>query len=251
MGNSCCKDGAQPNVVVNPTASQHAHRPRPQNEEAIAANSPYINVVSNNVNQRFSQFFDIIRDKQAGSGIRLTAAYQSKISKEEIDRKRAEYWETRIEGNNEIWQAIRSACESDDETAMAILTAVGVKLVNKNLQQAYDSQGNRYDVPIFCINDPIRYNLPKKKQLKKEDLSAETMHIKIRRAGFAHDVELEIPKNATSIELKERYLDKVNEEGLLINKLRMFYGGKELVDASLLAEYGVQGEHVVQVFVRK
>ncbi len=63
--------------------------------------------------------------------------------------------DTRIEGNPEIWQAIRSACEADDgnlqkdsitnslilETAMAILTAVGVKLVNKNLQQAYDSQG--------------------------------------------------------------------------------------------------------------
>lgn len=33
--------------------------------------------------------------------------------------------------------------------------------------------GAKYEVPIFCINDPLEYRIEKKKHITKEDFSAE------------------------------------------------------------------------------
>jgi hypothetical protein len=41
------------------------------------------------------------------------------------------------------------------EDGCAMLSAQGLKLVNKSLQMSYDDSGNKYDIPVFCINDPI------------------------------------------------------------------------------------------------
>lgn len=50
---------------------------------------------------------------------------------------------------------MKNAVESEEKTSLAILAAGGLKLVNKSIQIAYDEGGHKYDVPIFCINDPI------------------------------------------------------------------------------------------------
>lgn len=247
MGDCCSKHGA----AADPPVSRNIPQPNPRttnNERAPVNNSP---LITTHINQRYSQFFDVIRDKRTGTGIKQTQSYKSKIPKEELEKKRNEYWETQVEGNTAVWQVLRSACEEpDEETALAMLAAADVRLVNKNLQQAYDSLGAKYDVPIFCINDPVEYNIPKKKQLNVESLN-EPLNIKIRRVGVVHDVEIETTKGATVLSLKEAYLSKVKEEGLQLNKLRMIYGGREMTDNSRLVEYALENEHVVQVFVRK
>jgi len=164
---------------------------------------------------------------------------------------RKEFWETRVEGYVETWNAIRNACETDEETGIMILQATEIKLINNSLQLAYDSRGNKYELPIFCINDPTRYDLPKKKQLTKDELSGETIKIKIRRAGMANDVELKISNNLSGLELKKEYIGKVKGEELDPSILRLFFGGKEIIDDILIAEYGVQDDRVVQVFKKK
>jgi len=47
-------------------------------------------------------------------------AYISDINEEELLRKREEYWNTRVEGDPEIWQTLKSCC-SDDMTEGNIL----------------------------------------------------------------------------------------------------------------------------------
>ena len=68
------------------------------------------------------------------------------------------FLETRVEGNSQAWQALRSATEMDDGSsfiflillitllanALAILQAVGLRLVGKTIQMAYDIQGKKY-----------------------------------------------------------------------------------------------------------
>ena len=63
MGNSCCKSDSTSNVIVNQNPPS---RRRPQEREPVV-NSPYISV--NNVNQRFSPFFEIIRKENSNSSI--------------------------------------------------------------------------------------------------------------------------------------------------------------------------------------
>jgi hypothetical protein len=252
MGSACAKTSSTTNSVVIPTV-QNRGPIRTQHRVARPAELTDIPSVDNpqNVNQKYKDLFEILKEEQEGSGIKQTLAYSSKIPKHQIEKMRNEYWETRTEGYVETWNALRSACETDEETGMAILTAVEIKLINNSLQLAYDSQGNKYEIPVFCINDPTRFDLPKKKQLTKEELSGENMKIKIRRAGMSTDVELKISNNISGLELKKEYISKVKGEELDPSILRLFFGGKEIVDDILVAEYGVQDERVVTVFKKK
>ena len=40
-------------------------------------------------------------------------AYVSDISKEDLIKKREEYWNTRVEGDIEIWNTLRMVCDED------------------------------------------------------------------------------------------------------------------------------------------
>jgi len=259
LGSACAKTSSTTNSVI-PSVQTHGQtrtqNPRPartQNRAARPAELTDIPSLDNpqNVNHKYKDFFEILQEEQAGSGIKQTYAYRSKIPIHQIEKMRAEFWETRVEGYVETWNALRSACETDQETGVAILTAIEIKLINNNLQLAYDSQGNKYEIPIFCINDPTHFDLPKKKQLTKEELSGETIKIKVRRTGVPNDVELKITNNISGLELKKEYISKVKGEELDPSVLRLFYGGKEIIDPILIAEYGVQDDRVVTVFKRK
>jgi len=65
-----------------------------------------------------------------------------------------------------------------------------------------------------------------------------------------NDVELQIPNNITGLEMKQEYIRRI-KENIHPSKVRLFFGGKEIQDKMLIAEYGVQDDLVVQVFVKK
>jgi hypothetical protein len=67
-----------------------------------------------NVNHKYTAFFTILENQYVGESIRKTNAYSTRLSREEWQRKKEEFWETRTEGKQECWQAIRMACETDN-----------------------------------------------------------------------------------------------------------------------------------------
>lgn len=76
---------------------------------------------------------------------------------EQIKAKREEFWNTRVEGDAEIWQTLRAAVEEPDSaTAEAIVSAVGLTIVNNVITSCYDNTGVRYDIPTFIVNDPLK-----------------------------------------------------------------------------------------------
>ncbi|KAI1810403.1 ubiquitin domain-containing protein [Poronia punctata] len=94
----------------------------------------------------------------------------------DLDRKRTEFFDTRVEGRQEIWQAIRAALEilwevdkqkaagsevthmDDTEgiaTAQSLLKAAGITLPSGDLSSgAYDFAGNEYVMPDWVVSDP-------------------------------------------------------------------------------------------------
>ena len=52
-------------------------------------------------------------------------------------------------------------------------------------------------------------------------------------------------------ETKKAYVKSVNEPGLTADGVRLFFGGKEMVNSGLVAEYSVMNDLVIQVFKRK
>jgi len=80
------------------------------------------------------------------------------ITSVELKRRREEFWDTRVEGRKEIWQAIRLACEAGDEgTSLAILDSAGVTPFDMNKPDccfSYDDMGVKYEVPMYLLRDP-------------------------------------------------------------------------------------------------
>lgn len=86
-------------------------------------------------------------------------------TRRQLDREREEFFDTRVTGRPETWNAIRLAIENIDDdlgTAQTILDAAGVTLPTGNLVNgAYDEVGNHYHLPEHCVADPSNViNIP-------------------------------------------------------------------------------------------
>lgn len=71
---------------------------------------------------------NIVPGKFTGEGIKKTPAYETPLSKHDLDKWRKEFWETRTSGNRQIWNCIKSACEEDSGTAEALVLAADLQM---------------------------------------------------------------------------------------------------------------------------
>ncbi|KAL4905977.1 hypothetical protein BDW74DRAFT_167604 [Aspergillus multicolor] len=77
-----------------------------------------------------------------------------------LDRERTEFFETRVTGRPEIWDALSAALQfmrgGDVETAQSIVDAAGVTVPTGDLcQGVYDEQGVLYRLPRCVVSDPV------------------------------------------------------------------------------------------------
>lgn len=80
-------------------------------------------------------------------------------TRDELDRERREFFETRVTGRPEIWAALSAAVtlmrENDLATAQSIVDAVGVTIPTGDLcEGCYDEQGVLYRLPQCIVSDP-------------------------------------------------------------------------------------------------
>mmetsp|Transcript_1538 Transcript_1538/g.3939 ORF Transcript_1538/g.3939 Transcript_1538/m.3939 type:complete len:114 (-) Transcript_1538:562-903(-) len=83
------------------------------------------------------------------------------VTRSELNRLRDEFWETApaYGGNSAIWEALKVAVAAaqiaDLETAKVILDAAGVIISEPNLSVCYDEKGHEYEIPVYCLSEPI------------------------------------------------------------------------------------------------
>ena len=53
-----------------------------------------------------------------------------------------------------IWEALKVAV-ADLESAKVILEAADVIIAEPDLSVVYDQKGRKYEIPIFCLSEPI------------------------------------------------------------------------------------------------
>ena len=107
-------------------------------------------------------------------------------------------------------------------------------------------------MPICLINDPIGYDADFQAQKLKSKIapSEGTMSLRLRNAARG-DISMEI-SNLISIEkFKTLYTDKLNEEGVTFENVRLFAMGKELKNDLFLYSYEIINESTIQVMIRK
>lgn len=62
----------------------------------------------------------------------------------------------------------------NSENILGILHSYGLTLIGKTLQMAYDQKGFQYDLPIFVLNDPSKYQI---QDMSKEVISDQTINV--------------------------------------------------------------------------
>ncbi|KAK9767817.1 hypothetical protein K7432_002047 [Basidiobolus ranarum] len=80
------------------------------------------------------------------------------ITLEELQAKRVAFWETAstYEGRSEVWEKLRTACETTDlAQAQSIVDSLNLSVPTGHLSDGcYDELGNRYLTPIYCFVEP-------------------------------------------------------------------------------------------------
>lgn len=96
--------------------------------------------------------------KTVGQGIKRTYAYNTPLSRQQLEKWREEFWETRTAGSKQVWELLHAACTQDENNAMTFIQAGELNLPQNCLTTVIDQGGIYYRIPIACINDPNLYD---------------------------------------------------------------------------------------------
>lgn len=110
----------------------------------------------------------------------------------------------------------------------------------------FDQNRNRYDIPLYIINKPLKYGNPQSRTIKNHFIKNENIEIIMRCAKVNEDFTVFIETLNSVVQLKEIYAQKYNLDA---KKIRLFYSGRELKSGNLLNSYKLITKTVLNVFV--
>ena len=204
---------------------------------------PYLQSKSNpNFN-----FPEVEVEQYSGSGIKQMKGYISNISEEELLKKRKEFWETRVEGNKDIWAFLQRICEEPEfkeQDVSEYLKAMEIVPYANCINVTYDSLGYLYEIPNYCINMPLKYELPGDDRNKPKN--NKEILITVRKGGDVKTFQVSVLKKGKQI---KKFLGK-NFNGIPSEKIRLFYSGKEIDNNKELWEYNIDNNSNILMMVR-
>ena len=206
------------------------------NREIYREISPYL---QSRVNPNFN-FPEVKEDVYVGCGLRKMKAFKSTIPKDELKQRREAFWGTRVEGNEQVWQFLREICElpvNEDENIKPMLEANEITPLKNCINVTFDRGGEVYEIPNYCINEPISFDLPET-HMKKPEKKKISFHGRKGTEQFKIKTE-----NYTKIENIRKNVGKKFDKDP--SKVRLFFRGKEMKDGNELWQYNVQDEDVI------
>ena len=188
-------------------------------------------------------FPEVEEDIFIGSGLKKMKGYISPISKEDLDKKRISFWGTRTEGNEQTWEFLKQVCEmpsEEDENINVMLEAYGLIPYNNCINITYDASGALYEIPNYCINEPYKYEIVENEKEKPKEEK-----VSFRLKG-THKTKITCSNYETIEKVKQKIGKKYKVE---INKIRLFFYGKELKNDLELWNYNVSNDCVVILMI--
>ena len=188
-------------------------------------------------------FPEVEEDIFMGSGLKKMKCYISPISKEDLDKKRISFWGTRTEGNEQTWEFLKQVCEmpsEEDENINVMLEAYGLIPYNNCINITYDASGALYEIPNYCINEPYKYEIVENEKEKPKEEK-----VSFRLKG-THKTKITCSNYETIEKVKQKIGKKYKVE---IDKIRLFFYGKELKNDLELWNYNVSNDCVVILMI--
>ena len=189
-----------------------------------------------------------------GQGIKRMQGYKCEIPIDELNKIREEFWAYKI-SQNCIWRSIKQAVLMDDLRGSNHLESLRLKPIKGCINELRDHKGNIYKIPNYCINDPyfekiIENDIGDKSNLREGKI------IKIKLFDFYSKdnktYEIDVDDNLTGGELKSIFIKSTNlnlNEGML-NSVRLFFGGGEILDNHQLYKHNVKNGYTVLVMIK-
>ncbi|KAM3138739.1 Ubiquitin domain-containing protein 2 [Paramecium bursaria] len=231
MGNKCANASYRKITEVE----------NPQQEKLYLQLRPIFDMThSNNINNKY-RIIQKILPQNVGRGIKKTQAFISLIKEEQLIQRRIEFWETRDKGQPECWALLKRICqddiEGDSEKTFELLADQGLKIVEGSIQICFE-QRNVYEIPIFCINNPLKF--------EAEPLSVKFQEQQINftmRCKQQNDIKFQVMNTMTGEQLKQEILKQISGKSI-----RLFIKGKEIDDIIQLGNYQIN-DQIVQAFI--
>ena len=183
-----------------------------------------------------------------GTGVKRMKGYISPVTFEELEKIRNDFWSSRIEGNPQIWEILHLICNDNSlstEDIDGYMKASNIVTYKGCINVTYDNKGFLYEIPNYCINDPVEYEkIEEKSPLKKEDID-----VKIR--CFSYEEKININNYISVTELKDLIKKRDGfQKKYELDNIRLFFGGKELNDNKELWFYNVQNNSIIQMLAK-
>ena len=195
-------------------------------------------------NDPYFNFPEVKENKYVGEGLKKMKGYISNISKEELIKKREAFWGTRVEGNQQTWNFLKEICEmpsEDDNNLEAMLQAYDLTPYRNCINVSYDALGGLYEIPNYCIHDPMVYDIPEE---NKEKPPEKNIQFKARHGSKHYKLK---SSNYTSVQKTKMSIAK--KVDTTFEKIRLFFSGKEMKNDKELWNYNVDNDVVIMVMV--
>jgi hypothetical protein len=188
-------------------------------------------------------------DHFIGKGLKRMHAYVSPVNKDDLERKKKEFWSSRTEGNQQIWQFLENICSSPDieeDFIKEYLNAAGVSPYCDCINITYDNQGFIYEIPNYCINEPFEYQIAE--TVTKSKPREKIISVRIRKG--VEEKQLEGVSNLEQISLLKALVSTLhfnNLDSIEYEKIRLFFGGKELKEGEDIWSYLIDEGSIIQL----
>ena len=244
MGGKCSSTNNKKKPIINNNI-QRPNRPniRQVNTDLNIRNlDPFL---QSTINPSFN-FPEVKENIYLGIGLKKIKGYISNISKEELIKKRKEFWETRIEGNFETWNFLKQICENDDldeKDIKAYLEANEIIPYKNCINVTYDRMGGIYEIPNYCIQDPVEYILINENKNKPNE---KEINFNIKK-----DIEIFNIQNSNYLSVDILKSNLGNKFNCNKEDIRLFFTGKEMMNDKEIWFYDIDNNCTITAMITK
>ena len=244
MGGKCSSTNNKKKPIINNNI-QRPNRPniRQVNTDLNIRNlDPFL---QSTINPSFN-FPEVKENIYLGTGLKKIKGYISNISKEELIKKRKEFWETRIEGNFETWNFLKQICENDDldeKDIKAYLEANEIIPYKNCINVTYDRMGGIYEIPNYCIQEPVEYILINENKNKPNE---KEINFNIKK-----DIEIFNIQNSNYLSVDILKSNLGNKFNCNKEDIRLFFTGKEMMNDKEIWFYDIDNNCTITAMITK
>ena len=174
-----------------------------------------------------------LENEYIGIGLKRMKGYISPINLEKLKKVREDFWSSRIEGDEKIWNILKNIC--NDES-----------LKENDIQEILKVSGI---IPYRnCINQPSQYKI-EEIEYDKNKPKEEVINVIIRY--YNNQFKFKISNWKNIIQLKENIIKIKDYKNVNIENIRLFFGGKELNDIQELWFYNIVNKSIIQMLIKE